>query len=213
MSDRRPTVIVVSAPSGAGKTTVVARVLRELGGIRFSVSHTTRAPRGAERDGVEYHFVDGAAFEGLRNEGRLLEWAEVHGNLYGTAVEEIERASGAGVDILLDLDVQGAAQVRERIPEAVTVFVLPPSYEVLEGRLRGRGQDDEATIRRRLAAAGREIDAFEKYDYVIVNDDLEACVEELKSIVRAARCRVAVVSERARAIERTFQTAKETGRA
>mgnify|MGYP001040436870 CR=1 FL=1 len=213
MSDRRPTVIVVSAPSGAGKTTVVARVLRELGGIRFSVSHTTRAPRGAERDGVEYHFVDGAAFERLRSEGRLLEWAEVHGNLYGTAVEEIERASGAGVDILLDLDVQGAAQVRERIPEAVTVFVLPPSYEVLEGRLRGRGQDDEASIRRRLAAAGREIDAFEKYDYVIVNDDIEACVEELKSIVRAARCRVAVVSERARAIERTFQTAKETGRA
>jgi len=204
---------VVSAPSGAGKTTVVARVLRELGGIRFSVSHTTRAPRGAERDGVEYHFVDRAAFERLRSERRLLEWAEVHGNLYGTGVEEIERASGAGVDILLDLDVQGAAQVRERIREAVTVFVLPPSYEVLEGRLRGRGQDDEAAIRRRLAAAGREIDAFEQFDYVIVNDDIEACVEELKSIVRAARCRVAVVSERARAIERTFQTAKETGRA
>jgi guanylate kinase len=213
LSERRPTVIVVSAPSGAGKTTVLARVLRDLGGIRFSVSHTTRPPRGAERDGVEYHFVDRAAFDRLRGEGRLLEWAEVHGNLYGTAVEEIERASGAGVDVLLDLDVQGAAQVRERIPEAVTVFVLPPSYEVLEGRLRGRGQDDEATIRRRLAAAGREIDAFEKYDFVIVNDDLEACVEELKSIVRAARCRVAVVSERARAIERTFQTAKETGRA
>jgi guanylate kinase len=206
-------VIVVSAPSGAGKTTVLARVLRDLGGIRFSVSHTTRPPRGAERDGVEYHFVDRAAFERLREEGRLLEWAEVHGNLYGTGVEEIERASAAGVDILLDLDVQGAAQVRERIPDAVTVFVLPPSYEVLEGRLRGRGQDDEASIRRRLAAAGSEIDAFERYDYAIVNDDIEACVEELKSIVRAARCRVAVVRDRARAIERTFQTAKETGRA
>jgi guanylate kinase len=162
---------------------------------------------------VEYHFVDRAAFERLRDEGRLLEWAEVHGHLYGTGIEEIERASGAGVDILLDLDVQGAAQVRERIPEAVTVFVLPPSYEVLEGRLRGRGQDDEASIRRRLAAAGSEIDAFEQYDYAIVNDDIEACVEELKSIVRAARCRVAVVRDRARAIERTFQTAKETGRA
>ncbi len=106
--------------------------------------------------------------------------------------------------------MQGAAQVRQRIPDAVTVFVLPPSYEVLERRLRGRGQDDEATIRRRLAAAGREIDAFEKYDYAIVNDDLDACVEELKSIVRSARCRVAVVRERARAIERTFKTAKET---
>jgi guanylate kinase len=202
-------VIVVSAPSGAGKTTILARVLRDLGGIRFSVSHTTRAPRGAERDGVEYHFVDEAAFETLREEGGLLEWAEVHGNLYGTGVAEIERASAAGVDILLDLDVQGAAQVRSRVRDAVTVFILPPSYEVLERRLRGRGQDDEATIRRRLAAAGREIDAFEKYDFAIVNDDLDACVEELKSIVRAARCRVAVVSERARAIERTFQFLKE----
>ena len=209
MSERRPTVVVVSAPSGAGKTTILARVLRDLGGIRFSVSHTTRAPRGAEREGVEYHFVDRAAFARLRDEGGLLEWAEVHGNLYGTGVAEIERASAAGVDILLDLDVQGASQVRRRIPEAVTVFILPPSYDVLEHRLRGRGQDDEATIGRRLAAAGREIDAFEQYDYAIVNDDLDACVEELKSIVRAARCRVAVVRDRARAIERTFKTAKE----
>jgi guanylate kinase len=210
LSDRKPAVIVVSAPSGAGKTTVVARVLRDLGGIRFSVSHTTRAPRGAERDGVEYHFVDRAAFEKLRDEGSLLEWAEVHGNLYGTGLSEIERARAAGVDILLDLDVQGAAQVRQRIEEAVTVFILPPSYEVLEARLRGRGQDDEATVRRRLAAAGREIDAFEQFDYAIVNEDLDSSVEELKSIVRAARCRVAVVSERARAIEKTFQKAKET---
>jgi guanylate kinase len=210
LSDRRPAVIVVSAPSGAGKTTVLARALRDLGGIRFSVSHTTRSPRGAERDGVEYHFVDRATFERLRDEGGLLEWAEVHGNLYGTGLAEIERASAAGVDVLLDVDVQGAVQVRRCIPDAVTVFILPPSYEVLEHRLRGRGQDDEAAIRRRLAAAGREIDAFEQYDYAIVNDDLDACVEELKSIVRAARCRVAVVSERARAIERTFQRAKET---
>jgi len=204
-------VIVVSAPSGAGKTTVLARVLRDLGGIRFSVSHTTRAPRGAERDGVEYHFVDRPGFERLLAEGSLLEWAEVHGNLYGTGLSEIERARAAGVDILLDLDVQGAAQVRRRIPDAVTVFILPPSYDVLEARLRGRGQDDEATMRRRLAAAGREIDAFENYDYAIVNEDLDGSVEELKSIVRAARCRVAVMTERARAIEKTFQKAKEQG--
>jgi len=211
LSERKPTVIVVSAPSGAGKTTVLARVLRDLGGIRFSVSHTTRAPRGAERDGVEYHFVDRPGFERLLAEGSLLEWAEVHGNLYGTGLSEIERAKAAGVDILLDLDVQGAAQVRRRIPDAVTVFILPPSYDVLEARLRGRGQDDEATMRRRLAAAGREIDAFENYDYAIVNEDLDASVEELKSIVRAARCRVAVMTERARAIEKTFQKAKEQG--
>jgi guanylate kinase len=211
LSERKPTVIVVSAPSGAGKTTVLARVLRDLGGIRFSVSHTTRAPRGAERDGVEYHFVDRPGFERLLAEGSLLEWAEVHGNLYGTGLSEIERARAAGVDILLDLDVQGAAQVRRRIAEAVTVFILPPSYDVLEARLRGRGQDDEATMRRRLAAAGREIDAFENYDYAIVNEDLDGSVEELKSIVRAARCRVAVMTERARAIEKTFQKAKEQG--
>jgi guanylate kinase len=210
LSDRPPVVIVVSAPSGAGKTTVLARVLRDLGGIRFSVSHTTRAPRGAERDGVEYHFVDRRAFEQLRDEGGLLEWAEVHGNLYGTGLAEIERAKAAGVDILLDLDVQGAAQVRRRIPDAVTVFILPPSYGALEARLRGRGQDDEAAIRRRLAAAGREIGAFAQYDYAIVNEDLDASVEELKSIVRAARCRAAVMADRARAIERTFETAKET---
>jgi guanylate kinase len=209
LSDRRPIVVVVSAPSGAGKTTVLVRALRELGGIRFSVSHTTRAPRGAERDGVEYHFVDRAEFGRLRDAGDLLEWAEVHGNLYGTAVAEIEKARAAGVDILLDVDVQGAEQVRRRIPDAVTVFILPPSYEVLEQRLRSRGQDDEAAIARRLAAAGREIGVFERYDYAIVNDYLDGCVEELKSIVRAARCRVAVMRDRARAIERTFQTAKE----
>jgi guanylate kinase len=192
---------------------VVSRVLRDLGGIRFSVSHTTREPRGAERDGVEYHFVSRAAFLKLRDEGGLLEWAEVHGNLYGTGVAEIERASAAGVDILLDLDVQGAAQVRRRMPAAVTVFILPPSYGVLERRLRGRGQDDEAAMRRRLAVAGREIDAFEQFDYAIVNEDLDASVEELKSIVRAARCRVSVMRERARAIERTFERAKEAGNA
>ena len=210
MSERKPTVIVVSAPSGAGKTTVLARVLRDLGGIRFSVSHTTRAPRGAERDGVEYHFVDRPGFERLLAEGSLLEWAEVHGNLYGTGLSEIERARAAGVDILLDLDVQGAAQVRRRIPDAVTVFILPPSYDVLEARLRGRGQDDEATMRRRLAAAGREIDAFAQYDYAVVNDDLDRCVEELKCIVTAARCRVPLMTALARAIERTFEPVKET---
>lgn len=210
MSERNPVVVVVSAPSGAGKSTVIARVLRELGGMRFSVSHTTRPPRGDEKEGVDYHFVDRAAFERLRDEGRLLEWAEVHGNLYGTAMTELVRAREEGVDLLLDLDVAGAAQVRQRLPDAVTVFVLPPSYPDLERRLRGRGQDDEATIERRLAAAGRELGAFWHYDYAIVNDDLDACVRELMSIIRAARCAVPVMAERAREIEKTFETKEET---
>jgi guanylate kinase len=206
-------VVVVSAPSGAGKSTVLSRVLDDMPGLRFSVSHTTRSPRPGERDGVEYHFVDRPAFEALRDGGRLLEWAQVHGNLYGTATAELERARAEGLDLLLDVDVQGAAQVREKMPDAVTVFVLPPSYEVLERRLRGRDQDDELTIRRRLAAAGREIDAFVSYDYVIVNDDLDACVGALESIVRAARCRTSHTAERARAIEQTFESAKEKQKA
>jgi guanylate kinase len=213
LSERAPSLVVVSAPSGAGKSTVLARVVEEMPGLRFSVSHTTRAPRGRERDGVEYHFVHRPAFEKLRDEGRLLEWAEVHGNLYGTGLDEIEVARREGRDLLLDVDVQGAAQVREKLAEALTVFILPPSYEVLERRLRGRGQDDETTVRRRLAAAGRELHAFEKYDFAIVNDDLDSAVEAVKSIVRAARCRVSHVAGQARAIERTFESAKEREKA
>ncbi len=209
MSERQPVIVVVSAPSGAGKTTVLARVLDETPGLRFSVSHTTRAPRPGEQDGVDYHFVESQAFLRLQQAGGLLEWAEVHGNLYGTGLAEIDRARGEGRDLLLDLDVKGAEQVRSAIPDAVTVFILPPSFDVLERRLRGRGQDDEATIRRRLAAAGREIDAFTQYDYAIVNEELDACVAQLKSIVSAARCRVSVVSARAREIERSFDTVKE----
>jgi len=210
LSERAPVVIVVSAPSGAGKTTVVARVLREVPGLRFSVSHTTRPPRAGEREGVDYHYVDRPTFERLRADNKLLESAEVHGNLYGTGRAEIERARSEGVDVLLDLDVQGAAQVRERMKDAVTVFILPPSYQELEQRLRRRGQDDEETIERRLAAAAREIGAFENYDYALVNDDFEACVEGLKCIIRAARSRVSAVAERARAICRTFDTGEET---
>ncbi len=206
MNEREPVVVVVSAPSGAGKSTVIERVLQELGGIRFSVSHTTRAPRGDEKEGIDYHFVDRPTFERLRDENRLLEWAEVHGNLYGTAMTELMRAREEGVDLLLDLDVHGAAQVRQKLPDAITVFVLPPSYPELERRLRGRGEDDEATIEKRLGAAGRELGAFWHYDYAIVNDDLDACVRELKSIIRAARCAVPVMAQRAREIGKTFQT-------
>lgn len=196
---------MVSAPSGAGKSTVVARVLSEVEGLRFSVSHTTRPPRPGERDGVEYHFVEKGDFERLRDGGQLLEWAEVYGHLYGTGLAELERARRDGMDLLLDLDVQGAAQVRKKAPDAVTVFVLPPSYEALERRLRGRGQDDEATISRRLQLAREEASLFAAYDYAIVNDDLEACVGAFKAIIRAARFRVGRMEGRARQILKTFE--------
>ena len=212
-SGGRGSVIVVSAPSGAGKSTAVARVVREMDGLRFSVSHTTRPPRPGERDGVEYHFVDEEAFARLREGGQLLEWAEVHGYHYGTGLAEHERARREGRDLLLDLDVKGAAQVRARIAGAVTVFVLPPSYPDLERRLRGRAQDDEPAIQRRLERAREEARLFPEYDYVLVNDDLEACVESLKAIVRAARCRLAMTEGRAREILKTFEREQGEARA
>lgn len=199
-------VIVVSAPSGAGKTTVVTRVLNELDGLRFSVSHTTRSPRPGEQDGVEYHFVDVPTFERLRDTGQLLEWALNYGHYYGTGVAELEKARRDGVDLLLDLDVKGAAQVRNKIADAVTVFVLPPSYADLERRLRGRGQDDEASIRRRLDVAREELSFFHAYDYAVINDNVDSCVESMKTIVRASRFRVGRMGGRAHQILETFKT-------
>jgi guanylate kinase len=201
----RASLFVVSAPSGTGKTTVLTRVLALLPGVRFSVSHTTRAPRGTERDGVEYHFVERASFEELASAGRFLEWAEVHGHLYGTALAEYERASAAGADLLLDVDVQGAAQVRARFPEAVTVFLLPPSRAVLEARLRGRAADSPETVARRLEGARREVARHGEYGFVLVNQDVEECAAALITIIRAARHRTAIVSDAVRDIVHGFE--------
>ena len=209
MSRRFSNLIVVSGPSGAGKTTVLTRVLSELRDIRFSVSHTTRIPRSGEQDGVEYHFVTRREFERLISEGAFLEWAEVHGELYGTARAEYDRAMQEGVDLLLDIDVKGADQVCQKFDDAVTVFVIPPSYTDLERRLRGRGPDDEASFQRRLAVAGEEMSYFRKYQYAIVNVDLEASVEALKTVIRASRLRTSRVAETAEKILSTFQTRKE----
>jgi guanylate kinase len=209
LSDRVPSLIVVSGPSGAGKSTILARVLMEMDNLRFSVSHTTRAAREGEEEGVQYHFVGRAAFEALRAQQGFLEWAEVHGQLYGTSRAEYERAKDEGVDLLLDLDVQGAAQVRRAFTDAVTVFILPPSYRDLERRLRGRGGVDDETFARRLKAAGEELALYREYEYAIINDDLDKSVVTLEAVIRAARCRTSRVEPLARTILGTFPLSKE----
>ena len=183
-------LIVLSAPSGCGKTTMVRRLMQDVPGLVFSVSHTTRPPRAREVNGVDYHFVDDAAFQALRDQqpSGFLEWAEVHGNYYGTSVVSVDSQRRAGNDVLLDIDVQGAAQVRAN-SKPVTIFIAPPSLVVLEQRLRGRGTESEATIDKRLRNARLELAAAGDYDYLIVNDRLDEAVEALRSIIIAERCR------------------------
>ena len=210
MSDREPILIVVSGPSGAGKSTVLARALAEMDHLQFSISHTTRSARPGEKDGVEYHFSTRAEFLAMKEQGQFLEWAEVHGELYGTARSEYDRAREQAVDLLLDVDVQGAAQVRAQFPDAVSIFIMPPSYLALERRLRGRGPNDEAQFRRRLDAAREELSLYRQYKFAIVNEHLEDSVEELTSVIRAARCRTDRVDGLAQRILGTFPKHEES---
>lgn len=203
MSDRTPSLIVVSGPSGTGKSTVLQRVLARVDGLRFSVSHTTRTPRPGEREAVDYYFVSAEAFQQMIDRGEFLEWARVHDNRYGTARAEEEHARRDGVDLLLDLDVQGAGQMRASHRDAVSVFIFPPSYQALEQRLRARGTPEDF-LRRRLAAASEEASLYTEYDYCLVNDDLDRTVEELVTIVHAARLRTSRVGPMAGRILATF---------
>ncbi len=186
-------LLVLSAPSGAGKTTLARRFVGETPDAVFSVSATTRAPRGAERDGVDYHFVEPERFAALVDEGAFAEWAEVHGQRYGTLRSTVEENLRAGQVAVFDIDVQGGAQIKERwTREAVAVFVLPPTMEELERRLRVRSTDPEEAILRRLAAARSEIErGVRAYDYLIVNDDLDRASEQLHAVVRHERARLA----------------------
>lgn len=190
------TLYIVTAPSGAGKTTLVHAVLEREPGLALSVSYTTRPPRPGEIDGRDYRFIDREEFLRLRDRGELLEWAEVHGNYYGTSRTWIETQLQQDRDVLLEIDWQGARQVRRMFPHAVSIFILPPSLEALEARLRGRGTDSEATIARRLAAAREEMRHVEEFDYVIINDRLERAIDELTAVVRAARLRLPVQKRR-----------------
>ncbi len=183
-------LLVLSAPSGAGKTTLARRLLSELGDACFSISYTTRQPRGQERDGVDYHFVDTRSFQEKIDRGEFLEWAEVHNHFYGTDVSVIEQARKSHGVAVFDIDVQGGAAIKRQRPDAILVFVLPPSMDELERRLKGRQTDHEDTIRRRLLAARAEIErGLISYDYLVINDDFETAYRELRAIVTAERCR------------------------
>ncbi|HCX33283.1 MAG TPA: guanylate kinase [Rhodocyclaceae bacterium] len=190
---------IVTAPSGAGKTTLVAGLLARDPAVQLSVSYTTRRPRPAEREGVDYHFVSPREFEAMRENGEFLEWAHVHGNDYGTARSALEKQTAAGADVILEIDWQGARQMRRAFPGAVGVFILPPAFEELERRLRARGQDPEDVIRGRIDNAREEISHVAEFDYVIINRDLETAIEDLAAIVRASRLRFGVQARRSRA--------------
>ena len=183
----RGVLFIVSAPSGAGKTTLVRGLLEREPQIGLSISHTTRAPRPGEVDGVAYHFVSVERFETMREAGDFLEWAHVHGNFYGTSRRWLDERLNAGHDVLLEIDWQGAQQVRAQFPEAVSLFVLPPSFEALAQRLTGRGSDAPEVIERRLAAAREEIGHLREFDFVIINNILSQALDEMVAVARAAR--------------------------
>ncbi|MFZ4536242.1 guanylate kinase [Propionivibrio sp.] len=187
---------IVAAPSGAGKTTLVRLLIEKDSGIGLSISTTTRAPRPGENDGREYHFVDVQYFLEMVSRGEFLEWAKVHGNYYGTSRRWIEAEMTAGGDVLVEIDWQGAQQVRKAFPEAIGVFILPPSLEALRERLSGRGTDSAATITRRIAAARDEMRHVDEFDYVIINDDLQQALDNLLSVVSASRLQYATQRQR-----------------
>ncbi len=198
------TVFIISAPSGSGKSTLVGRLMRTVPRVRFSISYTTRQPRGTEVEGKEYYFISREQFEARVARDEFLEWADVFGNLYGTHESELAKAEADGYDLILDIDVKGARQLKKRIPGAVSIFILPPSKQVLEQRLRSRSQDSEEVIQRRLSEAAEEIRNYSQYDYVLVNREVQASVDNLVAIVSANRSRRHWMEQQIRPILETF---------
>jgi len=185
----KPLVYIISAPSGSGKSTLTNELLKLVPNLDFSISYTTRALRGSEQNGKQYYFVSVDEFNRMIDAGEFLEYANVHGNCYGTARQFLRDAGRSGHDLLLDIDVQGAAQIKHNLTDAISIFVLPPDRQKLEWRLRNRGEDPEPVIERRLMAASREIAEYDKYDYVLINDMLEESCERLRAIVLSERLR------------------------
>lgn len=206
MSGKRPGIILVlSAPTGGGKTTIAHRYIERTPGAAFSVSHTTRNPRPGERDGVDYHFISREAFEALRDRGGFAEWAEVHGHLYGTGREQLENAVREGRNVVLDIDVQGGLQIKAAFPEAVLVFILPPSLEVMLDRLSKRGGEGGFDLARRLRTALQELEKSEDYDYIILNEDLETAVSDVVLAASGNLSGYRGGADRARALRRDVE--------
>src|SRR5262249_16629220 len=199
-------VFIISAPSGSGKSTLVHRLLKDVGDLNFSVSYTTRRPRGLEKEGESYHFISREEFEERAARREFLEYANVFGNYYGTHGSALELARRQGRDLVLDIDVQGAAQLKGKIPDAVTIFILAPSREILEQRLRARSEDSDKVIERRLTDAAREIRNYGQYDYVLINNDLKSSAESLAAIVRAERMRRVRMEPQIQPILATFES-------
>jgi len=199
-------VVIVSAPSGSGKSTLVGRLLQQYPELLFSVSYTTRIPRGRERPGENYHYVSRQEFEARIARDEFLEYAQVFGNYYGTHSSFLERARAEGRDLVLDIDVQGARQLKSKIPDAVSIFILAPSRHILEQRLRARSEDSEEVIQRRLREAAREIENYSAYDYVLINREVEAAVNTLAAILQAERVRRTRMDEQIRPILESFES-------
>jgi guanylate kinase len=199
------TVFIISAPSGSGKSTLVHQLLKTVPSLAFSISYTTRQPRASETDGKDYIFISRKDFEARLARGEFLEYAEVFGNFYGTNRETFESATHQGKDLVLDIDVQGARQLKVAIPQAISIFVLPPSRDVLEQRLRSRSQDSEEVIQRRLRGAAEEVQNYTQYDFVLINRDIEEASARLATIVKAERLRKARMEEEVGPILESFK--------
>ncbi len=183
-------LIIISAPSGTGKTSIVSALTESDSQLSLSISHTTRRPRPNEVEGQDYYFVDRDVFQAMVNRGEFLESAEVYGNLYGTSHKWVKESLASGQDVLMEIDYQGAQQIRKAFPQAISIFILPPSYEQLEERLKQRGQDDQKTISRRLATVREEVSHLNEFDYVVINNDLQEAIQDVSCIIRAERLRI-----------------------